>query len=139
MTHVDKNTAAGVALINHNIQAASQALLTSRKPDLNAGNSQRRDAGTVVRSGADTRVCWVETHPDPFWVSCLMLPIYFAPTLNTFQPAIRVAKMIQLDSEAIHDRKIQTAHLAILVARIHIVQCTSGLQRTPEPTRQHQR
>src|SRR4029079_14760870 len=49
--------------------------------------------------------------------------------LQPFQTRGGVAEAVELDPHAVHDRQIQTAHLAVFVAGFQIIARAPGLQR----------
>src|SRR6202011_3061609 len=61
------------------------------------------------------------------------------PTLQPFQPRLGVAKLLQFYPKTIHERQIQAAHLTVVLARLQIVQRTSGFERASESAGEHQR
>src|SRR5258708_34776728 len=65
------------------------------------------------------------------WSSCA--------DLDSFQALAGVAEVVELDPHAIHDREIQAAHLALVVAVVQIAQGAARFQRSAQAARKNQR
>ena len=55
--------------------------------------------------------------------------------LKPLQPSLRIAELLQLHPETIHQRQVQAAHLAIIFAGIEIIQRTPGFKRAAQVRR----
>ena len=53
-------------------------------------------------------------------------------SLQIRQPRVRVAEVVQLHTHPVHQREIQAADLAVLVALVPVVQHAAGGQRAAE-------
>src|SRR5438128_11533038 len=59
--------------------------------------------------------------------------------LQLGQSRVGVAEAVERDSHPLHDAEIQTAHLAVLVAGVEIVERPPGLERSAETAGEHHR
>ena len=59
--------------------------------------------------------------------------LFLAARLNPRQAVLGVAELGQFQPQAVHQREIQAAQLAFVVARWQVVQRATGLQLTAQP------
>jgi hypothetical protein len=73
------------------------------------------------------------------WPNASVIRVRKVFFLQPLQPSLRIAEMLQLHVVAIHQRQIQAAHLAVILAVLEVIQRASGLQRSAKSAGQHHR
>src|ERR1051326_4103051 len=107
-------------------------------------------AATITSVSSSTRISATRTHMISHAILLLELTKFGGqkvhcnskgrPTgpLQILEAGLGIAEVIELDAEAIHERQVQAAHLAVVFTGVEVIQRAAGFERAAESAGENQ-